>query len=122
MHGNADNPQSRSGAQGAAARARGAARAFDGGRGPGYSSQHTQGAGAAPGDGSVSAHPGALRAARRHRSRPSAAGAGARAAPLRLMFLLDTNVLSAVMGTRPAPQVANWMAQHKPKWLFTAAV
>ena len=38
------------------------------------------------------------------------------------MFLLDTNVLSAVMGTRPAPQVANWMAQHKPELLFTAAV
>ena len=38
------------------------------------------------------------------------------------MFLLDTNVLSEVMGTRPAPQVANWMAQHKPELLFTAAV
>ena len=38
------------------------------------------------------------------------------------MFLLDTNVLSAVMGTRPAPQVANWMAQHRPDLLFTAAV
>ena len=38
------------------------------------------------------------------------------------MFLLDTNVLSAVMGTRPAPQVANWMVQHKPELLFTAAV
>jgi len=38
------------------------------------------------------------------------------------MFLLDTNVLSEVMGTRPAPQVANWMAQHNPELLFTAAV
>jgi toxin FitB len=38
------------------------------------------------------------------------------------MFLLDTNVLSAVMGTRPAPEVASWMAQHKPDLLFTAAV
>ncbi len=35
------------------------------------------------------------------------------------MFLLDTNVLSEVMGTRPAPQVANWMAQHKPELCFT---
>lgn len=38
------------------------------------------------------------------------------------MFLLDTNVLSEVMGTRPAPQVANWLARHKPELLFTAAV
>jgi hypothetical protein len=38
------------------------------------------------------------------------------------MFLLDTNVLSAAMGTRPAPQVANWMAQQPPDLLFTAAV
>jgi predicted nucleic acid-binding protein len=38
------------------------------------------------------------------------------------MFLLDTNVLSEVMGTRPAPQVATWIAQHPPELLFTTAV
>jgi predicted nucleic acid-binding protein len=38
------------------------------------------------------------------------------------MFQLHTNNLSAVMSTRPAPEVANWMAQHKPELLFTAAV
>src|SRR5882757_8140846 len=38
------------------------------------------------------------------------------------MFLLDTNILSAVMGTRPAPQVADWMAAQPPDLLFTAAV
>ena len=38
------------------------------------------------------------------------------------MFLLDTNILSAVMGTRPAPEVANWMTQQPAELLFTAAV
>jgi predicted nucleic acid-binding protein len=38
------------------------------------------------------------------------------------MFLLDTNVLSAVMGTRPTPQVADWMARSPPELLFTTAV
>jgi predicted nucleic acid-binding protein len=38
------------------------------------------------------------------------------------MFLLDTNILSAVMGSRPAPEVATWMAGHPPDLLFTAAV
>jgi predicted nucleic acid-binding protein len=38
------------------------------------------------------------------------------------MFLLDTNILSAVMGTRPDPQVASWMAEQPPDLLFTAAV
>ena len=43
-------------------------------------------------------------AARRRRSRTAAARAGSGSAALRLMFLLDTNILSAVMGTRPAPK------------------
>ena len=38
------------------------------------------------------------------------------------MFLLDTNILSAAMGTRPAPEVANWMTRQPPDLLFTAAV
>lgn len=38
------------------------------------------------------------------------------------MFLLDTNILSAVMASRPAPQVAEWMAREPPDLLFTAAV
>ena len=38
------------------------------------------------------------------------------------MFLLDTNILSAVMGTRPAPEVASWMTQQAADLLFTAAV
>jgi toxin FitB len=38
------------------------------------------------------------------------------------MFLLDTNILSAVMSTRPAPQVAGWIAEQPPDLLFTAAV
>ena len=38
------------------------------------------------------------------------------------MFLLDTNILSAVMGTRPAPEVASWMTQQPADLLFTAAV
>ena len=38
------------------------------------------------------------------------------------MFLLDTNILSAVMGRRPAPEVASWMTQQPADLLFTAAV
>jgi predicted nucleic acid-binding protein len=38
------------------------------------------------------------------------------------MFLLDTNILSAVMGTRPAPEVASWMTRQPADLLFTAAV
>jgi toxin FitB len=38
------------------------------------------------------------------------------------VFLLDTNILSAVMGTRPAPEVANWMTRQPADLLFTAAV
>ena len=38
------------------------------------------------------------------------------------MFVLDTNVLSAAMSTRPAPEVAIWMARHPPELLFTTAV
>jgi toxin FitB len=38
------------------------------------------------------------------------------------MFLLDTNILSAVMGTRPVPEVASWMMRQPLDLLFTAAV
>jgi toxin FitB len=38
------------------------------------------------------------------------------------MFILDTNVLSAVMGSRPAPAVAAWLAQQAPDQLFTVSV
>jgi predicted nucleic acid-binding protein len=38
------------------------------------------------------------------------------------MFLLDTNILSAVMGTRSAPQMASWMEEQPLDLLFTAAV
>ena len=38
------------------------------------------------------------------------------------MFLLDTNILSAVMSTRPDPEVASWMEEQPPDLLFTAAV
>ncbi|HVC59629.1 MAG TPA: hypothetical protein VND19_04585 [Acetobacteraceae bacterium] len=35
------------------------------------------------------------------------------------MFVLDTNVLSAIMGARPAPEVAAWIAGHPDDALFT---
>jgi predicted nucleic acid-binding protein len=38
------------------------------------------------------------------------------------MFILDTNVLSAIMASRPAPEVAAWMARHSEERLFTTAV
>jgi predicted nucleic acid-binding protein len=39
-----------------------------------------------------------------------------------LIFLLDTNILSAVMASQPAAEVATWMAQYPLDVLFTAAV
>ena len=38
------------------------------------------------------------------------------------MFVLDTNVLSAVMGSRPAPEAAAWVAAQPEERLFTTAV
>jgi toxin FitB len=38
------------------------------------------------------------------------------------MFLLDTNVLSALMTAQPPPEVAAWMSAQPPDLLFTAAV
>jgi toxin FitB len=39
-----------------------------------------------------------------------------------LIFLLDTNVLSAVMASRPPVEVATWIARQPLDLLFTAAV
>jgi toxin FitB len=38
------------------------------------------------------------------------------------MFILDTNVLSTIMASRPAPPVAAWVAGRPPNLLFTASV
>ncbi len=38
------------------------------------------------------------------------------------MFVLDTNVLSAVMGSQPVPQVAAWIAAQAEDRLFTTTV
>jgi len=38
------------------------------------------------------------------------------------MFMLDTNVLSAIMGSRPVPEVAAWVAAQAEELLFTASV
>ena len=38
------------------------------------------------------------------------------------MFVLDTNVLSAVMGSRPVPEVAAWMSAQPEEQLFTTSV
>ncbi len=38
------------------------------------------------------------------------------------MFLLDTNVLSAMMSAEPVPEVAMWVSGQLPELLFTAAV
>jgi len=38
------------------------------------------------------------------------------------MFILDTNILSAMMNARPVPQVAAWVAGQKMDRLFTASV
>jgi len=38
------------------------------------------------------------------------------------MLLLDTNVLSAMMGVRPVPEVAAWMADKPMERLFTTCI
>jgi predicted nucleic acid-binding protein len=38
------------------------------------------------------------------------------------MFVLDTNILSAIMGAQPVPEVAAWIAGQPEHLLFTAAV
>lgn len=38
------------------------------------------------------------------------------------MFILDTNVLSAVMGSQPAAALAAWLAAQPPDELFTVSV
>jgi toxin FitB len=38
------------------------------------------------------------------------------------MFVLDTNVLSAIMRSRPVPEVAAWVAAQPEELLFTASV
>jgi hypothetical protein len=38
------------------------------------------------------------------------------------MFLLDTNVLSAMMHATPAPEVAAWVSAQPVEYLFTASV
>jgi predicted nucleic acid-binding protein len=38
------------------------------------------------------------------------------------MFILDTNILSAIMGARPVPEVAAWIAGQPEDRLFTTAI
>lgn len=38
------------------------------------------------------------------------------------MFVLDTNVLSAIMGSQPVPEVATWIANQPDELLFTTAI
>ena len=38
------------------------------------------------------------------------------------MFVLDTNVLSAIMSSQPVPKVAAWVAAQPEETLFTATV
>jgi len=38
------------------------------------------------------------------------------------MFVLDTNVLSAIMGAQPVPEVAAWVAAQPEERLFTTSV
>lgn len=38
------------------------------------------------------------------------------------MYLLDTNILSAIMGSQAVPEVADWIAAQPPTLLFTASV
>jgi toxin FitB len=42
--------------------------------------------------------------------------------PLRLMFVLDTNILSAMMAANPAPEVAAFVSGQPAELLFTASI
>lgn len=46
----------------------------------------------------------------------------ARTANLRVMLLFDTHVISTMMSTRAAPEIAGWLLQQNAGQLFTAAV
>lgn len=39
-----------------------------------------------------------------------------------MMFVLDTNILSAMMSLRPVPEVAAWVAGHDEELLFTTSI
>jgi hypothetical protein len=38
------------------------------------------------------------------------------------MFVLDTNILSAIMSARPSPEVAAWIAGQPEEALFTTTI
>ena len=38
------------------------------------------------------------------------------------MFVLDTNILSAIMSARPSPEVAAWIAGQPDDALFTTTI
>jgi len=38
------------------------------------------------------------------------------------MFVLDTNILSAIMSARPSPEVAAWIASQPEDALFTTTI
>lgn len=38
------------------------------------------------------------------------------------MFVLDTNVLSAMMSPTPAPEVAAWVSEQAPERIFTTTI
>jgi predicted nucleic acid-binding protein len=42
--------------------------------------------------------------------------------PARLVFVLDTNILSAMMSARPSPEVAAWIAGQPEDALFTTTI
>jgi predicted nucleic acid-binding protein len=39
-----------------------------------------------------------------------------------MMFVLDTNIISAIMAARPAPEVAAWIAARPDDALFTTTI
>lgn len=39
-----------------------------------------------------------------------------------MIFVLDTNILSAIMGARPVPELAGWIAGQPEDALFTTTI
>lgn len=94
--------------------------AVDGGGGAGHPAAGADGGGAGGGAQPVWTGEGAVCAAGRGGAGGAGAGGDAGAAAFRVMFLLDTTVLSAM--TSGATETAAWLAGQRSVYRFTAMV
>src|SRR6266478_5889072 len=119
----ADHPQCRSRTEGRAPRARCPARPVDGRRVEPNPEGGARRREAAPGAQSGRGDPPAVPAVgRRRRDRAAPTGAGRRAAAVRAVIILDTNVLSELMRSQPTAAVFAWVPAQARAVLYTTSV